>query len=114
MTMMPQIIQFQPRPANVALHRARLLARAARAGLSGYDRQRDLPRLLRSAELPALGAILPRLRAEEQDLNQARLDARAEYDLQRHVLLLIAILAEITLAAPSPVTLIGTAIQARP
>ncbi|MDO5706353.1 MAG: DUF6477 family protein [Paracoccus sp. (in: a-proteobacteria)] len=125
------IIAFRPRAAT-GLRRPRVLIRAAREGQAGWKRERDLPKLLRNDECPAPGASLLRLRAEEEHQNAARLSGAAEYDMHRHVMLLIAILAEMraTVAAtpvaqPAPrprmpvaamrmnVSARGTAIQAR-
>lgn len=103
MTMICNVIAFQPRPRQPALRRPRLLVRAARAGLAGWNRKRDLHRLLKGDSLPAVGAALPRLRAEEEFLDAARRAGKADYDMHRHVMLLIAILAETAEAAPRPV-----------
>lgn len=98
MTPMPNVIAFCPRPTHAGLRRPRILIRAAREGQAGWRRQRDLARLLHSDRCPAPGAALPRLRAEEAMLNDARIEGAADYDLQRHVLMLIAILAEMRAA----------------
>lgn len=111
MTMMPNVIAFRPRHANQGgpqLRRPRVLIRAAREGQSGWRRHRDLKRLLRVETCPAPGTALPRLRAEEAMVNEARLAGAAEYDMHRHVTLMIAILAEMRAAveaAPQPVIL---------
>ncbi|WP_347266451.1 DUF6477 family protein [Paracoccus sp. (in: a-proteobacteria)] len=105
MTMMSNVIAFQPRLGQPPMRRPRLLVRAARAGLAGWSRRRDLRRLLRCEDLPAVAAALPRLRAEEESLDMARRAGQAEYDVQRHILLLVAILAETAEAAPRPVPL---------
>lgn len=111
MTMMPNVVQFQPhlsspaakawRPAQV--RRPRLLVEAARAGLPQYRRKRDLRRILRGEDIPQPGGALRRLLAEEDRLDQSRREAEADYDVERHVLLLIAIMAESILALPQPV-----------
>lgn len=114
MTAMPNVIAFRPLPVNPPLRRPALLIRAARAGQSGWRRKRDLPRLLRSDHCPRPGAALLRLRAEEARLNAARLEGAAEYDLQRHVMLMIAILAEMRAAvavAPVPVAVADAALS---
>lgn len=98
MTDATNVIAFRPRLANATLRRPRSLIRAAREGQSGWRRDRDLPRLLRCDHCPRPGAALARLRAEEELLNTARLEKAATYDLQRHVLLMIAILAEMCAA----------------
>ncbi|WP_347138498.1 DUF6477 family protein [Paracoccus sp. SSK6] len=114
MSYMPNVIAFRPRPAAQPLRRPRLLIRAAREGQAGWRRDRDLRRLLRTDHCPTPGAALPRLRAEEAALNEARLQRAADYDMHRHVLVMIAILAEMRAAvadAPAPVTA-GTRIGA--
>lgn len=106
MSYMPNVIAFRPRTASEPLRRPRILIRAAREGQAGWRRDRDLKRLLRLDHTPAPGTALPRLRAEEALLNDARLQRAADYDMHRHVLLMIAILAEMRAAvagAPVPV-----------
>lgn len=101
MTALTNVISFRPRSTQVALRRPATLIRAAREGQQGWRRDRDLPRLLRTDRSPAPGACLPRLRAEELLLEEARQERRADYDMQRHVLLTIAILAEMRAAVAS-------------
>ncbi len=96
--LMSSISQFRPRnpvclPGD-SLRRPRLLVRTARAGLAGYRRKRDLARLLKTDKLPQPAAALRRLREIEASLDEERLSGTTEYDLQRHILVLIAILAE--------------------
>lgn len=96
--MMQNVIAFRPRHAvclnEAPLRRPRLLIRAAQAGVSGFRRNRDLRRALRTDSLPAPGRSMSRLREIEAELDLQRCDGVASYDLQRHVLVLIAILAE--------------------
>lgn len=97
---------FVPVRRPPPLRRPSALIRAARKGQAGWRRERDLRQLLRSDHCPAPGTALPRLRAEEAAMNEARLERLAEYDMHRHVLLMIAILAEMRAAvagAPAPV-----------
>ncbi|WP_038078698.1 DUF6477 family protein [Thioclava pacifica] len=82
--------------------RPRLLVRAARFGLEGYSRKRDLKRVLRCAELPRPGTALPMLMAEEEILDQARRDGEATYNVARHIEILIAMMAEARLL-PRPI-----------
>ena len=103
MTMMSSVIAFDPRAGQPLLRRPRLLVQAARAGLSGWKRDRDLRRVLKSETLPRPEAVLARLHAEEARHNLARHENRAEYDLHRHIMLLIAILAETAEIAPRAV-----------
>ncbi|MRX50125.1 hypothetical protein GI374_06610 [Paracoccus sp. S-4012] len=74
--------------------RPRLLVRAARAGLAHWRRELDLPRLLMTGLLPPPGAALARLEAEEERLDEARRARAADYGLERHLAVLIALLAE--------------------
>lgn len=81
------------------LRRPRLLAAAARHGQQGYRRARDLRRLMQGAEdVPPPGRALAWLTAREAQMDEARRAARPDWDLQLHVLLLIALLAEMRLA----------------
>jgi Family of unknown function (DUF6477) len=77
-----------------ALRRPKILVRAARAGVVDYRRERDLKRLLRqprgAAPQQALGTLLD----EEHRLEANRTSGEATYNLQRHVAVLTAILAE--------------------
>lgn len=135
MSFMPNVIAFRPRPVAEPLRRPSILIRAAREGQAGWRRERDLRRLLRADHCPAPGTCLPRLRAEEAMLNDARLQHAADYDMHRHIMLMIAILAEmraavagvqVTVRAAAPVgaamlasagmalSVPGTAIQAHP
>lgn len=111
------VVAFRPRPVapTASLRRPSALIRAAREGQAGWRRERDLCRLLRSTECPAPGAALSRLRAEEDFLNGARLMGAAEYDMHRHVLLMIAILAEMraAVAATPAGRVMGAAISGR-
>ncbi len=107
MTMMSNVIAFQPRLGQPQMRRPRLLVRAARLGLAGWNRGRDLRRLLKCDAAPPVGAALPRLYAEEQQLDAIRREGRADYDVHRHIMLLIAILAETAEAAPRPVPMVA-------
>lgn len=105
MTQASNVILFRPRPTGQALRRPGSLIRAAREGQRGWKRDRDLARLLRSDHCPAPGRALARLRAEEDLQNDLRCMRAADYDMHRHVLLMIAILAEMraaVAAAPQP------------
>ncbi|RNF35503.1 DUF6477 family protein [Paracoccus methylarcula] len=114
MTAFTDITAFHPAKAIKPLHRPRSLVRAGWAGQAGWHRSRDLPRLLRSPACPPAGSALPRLRAEEERLNEARLERAPSYDMQRHVLVMIALLAEMAAADRPPVTSRGKASPARP
>ncbi|WEF23278.1 DUF6477 family protein [Paracoccus sp. S3-43] len=112
MSYMPNVIAFRPRVVAQPLRRPRILIRAAREGQSGWRRDRDLKRLLRLDHTPAPGAALPRLRAEEALLNDARLQRAADYDMHRHILLMIAILADMR-AAVAGAAVAGAAVPVR-
>ncbi|WP_449041742.1 DUF6477 family protein [Paracoccus sp. (in: a-proteobacteria)] len=98
MSVMSNILAFPARPVGSALRRPAVLVRAAVAGQALWRRERDLRRVLHCESLPAPGQALARLREEEDRLNLARLEDAADYDMQQHVRLLIAILAESRLA----------------
>lgn len=113
MTAFIDITAFHPAEAIQPTRRPRSLVRAGLSGQAGWQRSRDLPRLLRSQTCPPAGSALPRLKAEEERLNDARLTRAPHYDMQRHVLVMIALLAEMRVASPPPVTSPGTATRAR-
>lgn len=83
------------------LRRPRLLIRAARFGLSEYDRSRDLRRLMRLPTVPAPEQALASLIAEEARLEECRRDGDAGYSLARHIEILIAMMGE-TRLLPRP------------
>ena len=74
------------------LRRPRLLMHAARFGLGGYRRERDLRRLVDSAASP--DQTVPRLLSVEEELEATRLAGDASYSPARHIDVLIALLAE--------------------
>ncbi len=76
------------------LKRPGLLVRAARFGLDGYRRDRDLARLLPEHGTTGPGAALMALIEAERDENDARLAHGAYYAIVRHIDLLTAIMAE--------------------
>lgn len=71
------------------LRRPKILIRAARAGLADYRPERDLRRLVRGAPDQAMAPLL----AEERRLEATRTGGGA-YNIQRHVAVLTALLAE--------------------
>lgn len=77
-----------------ALHRPRLLIRAARIGAEDYRRTAHLPRLLGYGNLPRHGNALMRLMEIEGELNELRLAEDSAYNLLRHIDVLIAIVGE--------------------
>ncbi len=77
-----------------AVRRPKILIRAARAGVRDYRRERDLKRLLRSPRSSAPQAAIGTLLAEEGRLEATRTSGEATYNLQRHIAVLTAILAE--------------------
>ncbi len=76
------------------LRRPRLLIRAARAGVTGYNRNRDLKRVMRVAEPPAPARALSALIAAEAEIEETRQKGDAAYSFTRHIELLIAMIAE--------------------
>lgn len=97
---------FFLQPKTAELRRPAALIRAARAGQAGWRRARDLPRLLGRETVPAGPVALRMLRAAEDAADTARREGRADYDMHRHVRLLIGLLAEMIAAretAPQPV-----------
>lgn len=77
-----------------SLRRPRLLIRAARAGAEGYNRNRDLKRVMRLAEPPAPESALRALIAAEAEIEYTRQEGSAAYSFTRHIELLIAMIGE--------------------
>lgn len=84
-----------------AVCRPKTLIRAARAGVMDYRRERDLKRLLRSARPAGPACTIDTLLMEERRLESSRTTGEGTYNLQRHVALLTAIIAEARLLSPS-------------
>ncbi|WP_220443730.1 DUF6477 family protein [Paracoccus luteus] len=97
-----RVIAFPAQRIDAPLRRPGVLLAAARAGQPGWRRDPALRRLMRAEVAPRPGAALPWLRAEEDRLNCARLEGAADYDMHRHVLVLIALLAELAAVAAGP------------
>jgi hypothetical protein len=76
------------------LRRPRLLVRAARFGLSGYDRDRDLRRVFGPGATPAPGRAMGPLLDREAGLEETRRAGGAGYSVARHVQVLTALMAE--------------------
>ncbi len=79
--------------ALAALRRPKILIRAARAGVVDYRRERDLKRILRSATA-GTERTFGTLMAEEDRLETNRTTGEATYNLQRHIAVLTALIAE--------------------
>lgn len=85
-----------------SLRRPRLLIRAARFGLSDYDRTRDLKRLMRIHSAPAPDRAVRALLAEEERAEENRRAGDASYSIARHIELLIALMGELRLIPRGP------------
>lgn len=77
-----------------ALHRPRLMMRAARIGAQDYRRAAHLPRLLGYGMLPRHGAALLKLIEMEAVLEEQRTGSDASYSLVKHLDVLIAMVPE--------------------
>ena len=95
MTSLTGFTDFDPVITQASIHRPRSLIRAAQAGQSGWRRRRDLPRLLRRERCPGRDDALSLLQFEEARLNGLRLLRAPGYNMRRHVLVMIAMLAEL-------------------
>ena len=91
-------------PLSPAFRRPRLLMCAARHGLQDYRRERDLPRIL-GGYAPEQRP-LPALISTERALEDQRKRNDATYSCTRHVEVMIALLAELTLTAQSALQLV--------
>jgi hypothetical protein len=86
------------------LRRPRILIRAARAGVLDYRRDRDLKRLLRDPKSTTPHQAIHPLLAEENRLEETRTNGAATYNVQRHVAILTALIAEARLLPAEPAT----------
>lgn len=77
-----------------ALRRPPLLIRAARIGAQDYKRERDLRRLLKCQALPGHRQSVMKLMEEEGILNESRTNGDGNYNVTRHVEVMIAMLGE--------------------
>lgn len=80
-----------------SLRRPRLLIRAARYGVDGYRRDKDLRRLMPQTGVARPEQVMTHLMDEEERLEQSRIGGNASYSLARHVEVLIALMCEIRL-----------------
>ena len=76
------------------LRRPKLLIRAARAGAMGYNRNRDLKRVMRLTETPSPERALNALIAAEAEIEEVRRQGEANYSFTRHIEILIAMIGE--------------------
>lgn len=76
------------------MNRPRLLVRAARIGAREYRRSDHLPRLLGTDHVPRGAEALLRLSEIEEELNLRRLSEDADYSINRHIDVLIAMVSE--------------------
>ncbi|WP_298256017.1 DUF6477 family protein [uncultured Litoreibacter sp.] len=76
------------------LRRPRLLVRAARHGISGYRRSRDLQRIAGQAQSASPLAVVESLLLQEEQAEQTRLAHDGTYSVNKHIELLIALMAE--------------------
>ncbi|SDW91325.1 DUF6477 family protein [Litoreibacter albidus] len=84
------------------LRRPRLLVRAARHGLSSYRRTRDLQRIAGQAQSATPQTVVESLIHQEDQIEQARLAGDGTYSANKHIEVLIALMAESrTLPAPT-------------
>lgn len=84
------------------LRRPRLLVRAARHGVPDYCRERDLRRLIATAQVPGPEAAVAALLTAEARMESTRQAGAAGYSIARHVELLIALMVEVRLFARGP------------
>lgn len=81
-----------------SLNRPRILVRAARIGVTDYNRRRSLKRLLPGETVPSPGLAFDKLLEHEAALDSIRREGGASYSAARHVELLSALIDEARLA----------------
>mgnify|MGYP000580644773 CR=1 FL=1 len=85
-----------------AIRRPKILVRAAKIGLEWYRRERDLTKVIHAMTTPAPERAGERLVAAERGLEKVRGTGQANYDVQRHIAVLTALLGEARLLAKKP------------
>lgn len=83
------------------IRRPQTLMRAARFGLSDYNRDRDLKRLTREQKVPSPHKALTALVAMEEVLENNRCNGFGTYSVARHIEVLAAIMGELRLLPES-------------
>lgn len=83
------------------LMRPKTLIKACRFALSDYNRNRDLPVLLRSQSLSNAQVIIDKLIALEGKLENARLTCKSNYSISRHIQVLTALIYEVKQSMPN-------------
>lgn len=81
-----------------SLSRPRLLVRAAKHGMTEFNRSRSLRRIMPGEATPAPGKAFEILLAREDDMNTARREGTAGYSPARHIELLAALIHEARIA----------------
>lgn len=76
------------------LRRPRLLVRAARHGMSDYNRKRDLRRIAGQAHTNSPSRVMAHLVAQEEVMETTRRSGDAAYSIARHVEVLVALMHE--------------------
>jgi hypothetical protein len=76
------------------LRRPRLLVSAARHGMTNYRRTRDLQRIAGQSQRATPHAVVESLLHQEEQVEQTRLAHDGTYSVNKHVELLIALMAE--------------------
>lgn len=76
------------------LRRPKILVRAAKLGLQEYNRETHLKKITRSPVTGSSNAIIDRLLVQENTLEDARRKGDASYNVQHHIRVLTAVLAE--------------------
>ncbi len=80
--------------ALARLRRPRLLVRAARHGLSEYNRKRDLTRISGQSGHKESNALVANLIEQEEQIESTRRAGDAAYSIARHIEVLVALMAE--------------------
>lgn len=85
---------IDPLSALKSLNRPTLLVTAARLALPGYSREKELPRLLNTPNVPGRNQCILKLMELESELNAQRRAKDHVYGPARHVKILSALMHE--------------------
>ncbi|MCP5072351.1 MAG: hypothetical protein GY947_03545 [Rhodobacteraceae bacterium] len=76
------------------LYRPKILLEAAKLGVSGYNRDSDLPGITPNFKSPGTGSVIKILVQREGQWESARKSGDASYDVSSHIRVMTALLAE--------------------
>ena len=85
--------------------RPKILMQAAKIGLQTYRRETDLKKILGSRDTSGQNQIISQLSDREIELEEARKNGNAAYDMNKHIQIMTALLQELYLLPKDRLTI---------